>query len=148
MYYIRLLHPRNYSVKHAKFSSQCFEFSSTDGGISVFEQDCSEGVSQTICQHIQEYYGDVTGRPATFWIFDSSILPSQCSIVQKDSLTGDTCHHNVLGFARKNDAKKFFKVHFDTMRDTLICTAENLHETITQQQIDSIILEYFPQPDF
>jgi hypothetical protein len=53
-----------------------------------------------------------------FWVFDSSILSAEHKIVQRDSDTGDKCHHEIEGGPNKFFGKLIKKVPFG---DFLTC---------------------------
>ena len=94
MCYIRLLRKEHYDATLGRFTSVAFKPSS-NGGISVFDQQCAEETSRTSCQHILNFYAAITGSPVIYWVIRADVLPHQCSIRATPSDTGDLCHHDI-----------------------------------------------------
>ena len=105
---VLLLHISQYDENLARFRSTCFENSGDGTGISVFERQCAEETSGSICAHARAYYSSVANEPPVFWTFDEVILPNGYFLEEVPSDTGDDCHRNIEGLS-DNRAKKFFK---------------------------------------
>lgn len=43
-----------------------------------------------------------------FWVLDDSVLPTGSRLIQKDSHSGDKCHHNITDIP-KTAARQLFK---------------------------------------
>lgn len=69
----------------------------SDGKLSIISKDCVISSGKSICEHIRTYYQSFD--PPMYWEFDEKILPTDCSIEQKTSRSGDVCHHNVLNLS-------------------------------------------------
>src|SRR5882724_6133027 len=107
---VLLLHISQYdeSLDPPRFRSSCFERSGDGTGISVFDRECAEETTGSICAHARAFYGEIIGEPPIFWSFDEAILPEGYSLDEVPSDTGDDCHRNIEGIS-DNRAKKFFK---------------------------------------
>src|ERR1043166_3215694 len=105
---ILLLHISQYDERLKRFRSTCFERSGDGTGISVFDGQCAEQTSGSICAHARAFYRKVAWEPPIFWRFDDAILPSGYHLDPVPSDTDDNCHRNIEGFS-DNRAKNFFK---------------------------------------
>ena len=115
---IRLLNIRHYDSKRGRFTSEAFR---TFGqGVSVFDADCAEQSSGTICSHIAKFYASTAGDPATFWEFSKEQLPEQAQVVQEESATGDLCHHDIRGLTTKQE-RSFFLPFSDQFEQFETC---------------------------
>ncbi len=55
---------------------------------------------------------------------------------QVNSLSGDSCHYNIVGITDA-EAKAVFSKHFDTMRDGNICNGQS-HRSIEKLDLESL----------
>ncbi len=95
MEYIRLVHPKNFDFNRGRFSDLAFKRSS-DGGMSIIDRICAEGVSGgLICHHIRVFYPAISGEPPIFYILQDNELPSGFTLRETLSDTGDKCHREV-----------------------------------------------------
>lgn len=103
---VRAIHRLHYSEHEKRFKSIAFE-ASDDGGVSVFDANCAERESGSICAHLQKHYVpiDIASDPPIYWEFDQDILPPGC--VVERTPTEDPCHHDIR--LNKKKSKKFFK---------------------------------------
>lgn len=113
MAYIHILPVQHWDYRTQSFRSVAFKPSSDDGGISVFEKQCSESASSTVCIHIDSFYphvvgSDAAGYPTVYWEIPNGLLPPKILIEQCVSDRGDICHHNLKRLTKK-EARKFFK---------------------------------------
>ena len=118
MGFVRVISQKHFDPKKKRFQSLAFKPSSTDGGISVFDQDCAIQVSGNLCTHIQKFYSQVAGDPPIFWKIPESILPADISITQSVSSSGDQCHFNI-GQITEKDARKI--IMGVSIHDFMIC---------------------------
>src|SRR3972149_9777177 len=104
---VRTIHTRHYDEFRQCFRSEACEASS-DGGVSVFDSEGAEAGAGSLCQHIQQFYGGITGDPAIFWQFRADSLPDGCEIANEPVTGGDPCHVNIRRLSRRR-ARRFFK---------------------------------------
>ncbi len=104
MSFIRIINiNQHYSNRKKRLSSMAFRPSSSNGGISVFDKDCAENTSETICHHIRQYYTEVAGTPFVYWEIPNEVIPPlPCVVKQTDSARGDKCHHEFFNWDYKN----------------------------------------------
>lgn len=135
MRYIRLLHKNHYDSRKRRFKSLAFK-NSNQTGISVISQCCIEQLNSKICDHVTTYYKTVTGTPAIFWIFSKQILSSNCTLVQQNTNTGDTCHYNIMGLSDREAKNIFIKISLeefqicDNIGNSRVLTLSDLQDSI------------------
>ena len=133
MQLIRLVHPRHFDKNKNRFQSIAFQPSTANGGISVFCPSCAMETSGKYCQHIRNYYADISGIPSIFWLFDTSILPSNHVIEESLSSTNDHCHRDIKNITVK-DSRNIFKTHATYPDSFMICKKNNDHCTLTSTE--------------
>lgn len=63
--------------------------------MSVFELECAQATSGVVCAHVDRFYPHVAGDPVIFYQLETSELPTEHSVNQSPSDTGDECHHEI-----------------------------------------------------
>ena len=76
--------------------------------------------------------------PGIFWRVPSEDIPETCVVQQKDSETGDVCHHNIQGWP-KNEVRQYFKKV--PLTDFLIC-ADGGTRPITRLEAERLCNEF------
>ena len=127
MPFIRVINIKyHYSKKKKKIAGMAFRPSSTNGGISVFDKDCAENASGTICHHIERYYPKVAGTPIVFWeIPDESIPSLPCIVKPTDGGNRDKCHHEFFNWDYENAENTIRAV---LLEDLEICTDNGVRQ--------------------
>jgi hypothetical protein len=107
MEYVRLVHPEDYDHNRGKFNDLVFKNSTDGSGLSVFEVECAENTSITLCAHIRPFYPLLTGDPAIFYVMNESEIPQSGRIVDIPSATGDECHRQIMDVSTTAMKKAF-----------------------------------------
>ena len=113
---VLLLTADDYDETKRRFKSEAFEpYDDDDGssGISVFDYDCGVARSGGECGHADAFYRPPIPedhRQFFFWHFDPAVALAGMAhnIVANPSTSGDDCHREIRGLAKKA-AKKFFR---------------------------------------
>jgi len=77
--------------------------------MSVFERQCGEAKSGSICRHIAAFYAEQSGQPPVFYIIEDDELPNGFTMKHTKSETGDDCHREVDGVSGSSIKKAFDK---------------------------------------
>lgn len=64
--------------------------------MSIFEVDCAQLASASICAHIAAFYPSVAGDPPVMCIFSDTELPAGYTMQHTLSDTNDECHREVF----------------------------------------------------
>lgn len=107
------LHMADFDSTLERFRSTAFQPSSDGSGISVVLLECINRTKESICQHGERYYSDITPKPPLFWVFDTDALPAGHKLIAQASTTGDDCHLNITDVSR-GKSKTFFKAQDQT----------------------------------
>lgn len=131
---VRLIAKSHWHKDKRRFVSVAFRNSSGNSGISVFDRECAEKRSGSICQHVNRYYTPPADHTAVFWCFNTSLLPDGVQLIQSDSSSGDDCHYNIIGLSNHN-ASAFFKNYSSTLALFTICD-DGQERILTAQDLD------------
>ena len=127
MAYFRIVHARSFNSR-GKPKDLAFKPSSDGSGISCVEVECAMDSAGDICSHIVKFYAGVAGDPFIYFVIPENEINSiaPCMFSQKDSTSGDKCHHNLTGLdkptARNYITRKalsFFRICDGTSSRTL-----------------------------
>ena len=143
MWFIRLSHPRHYDRTKNRFNSMALKKSSDGSGASIISRKCIDDTGKTICDHIRDFYPDVSGEPPVFWEFDEALLPNDSRIEQVTSESGDECHHAIHDVSNGKLRKLIIEVPIE---DAAVCMNGN-HVPLTQTKILSLLDQFEKAPD-
>src|SRR3990172_8592106 len=123
MQLLRILHRVHFNKRLGRFQSLAFKPDNANPNVSVISTDCIESLGNTKCQHIKRFYSSPgpASNPAIFWLFESGSLPGNTTLNQSDSITGDSCHYDILGLNPK-DARQLFLSYIIPHEDIRICS--------------------------
>lgn len=129
MLLIRALHVRKFSELKGRFNSDSFR--NLNGGISIFDYECSIKSTGSVCGHLSEFYNHIVGQPAFFCRFEFNDLVNDfqlangqnIEIIQSDSDKGDKCHHDIVNFKDKL-TDKFSQKYFQPPNIYVCCNGE------------------------
>ena len=132
MGFIRVIHQKHYDPDRRNFKSLAFKPSSDGSGISVIDEECISQSGTSICEHIEVFYKDITGLPPIFWQVPTDALPEGHRFIQQTSITGDICHHNLIGVSDK-EARMLLKRA--KLSDFNICSENGIHRPLTESDV-------------
>ncbi len=117
---------KHYSKKRKRLAGMALRPSSTNGGISVFDKDCANEESTTICKHIERYYPAVAGVPMVFWeIPTNAIPPLPCIAKATINSNGDKCHYEFFNWDSEQSENVIRGV---PLTDLEICTDKGIRK--------------------
>ncbi len=102
---VRAIHQRDFDKETGKFTPAVLK-RGENNGISVFEHECAEMASGTICQHIRKFYPNVVGEPIIYWFIPSEKLEN-LSLGYEPSDSGDECHRDIFGWNNKRERREY-----------------------------------------
>ena len=112
---------------------------SSDGsGASIISRECIDHAGKSICDHIRDFYPDVSGKPPVFWEFDEAVLPNVPRIEQVTSDSGDECHYAIHDVSNGQLKKLITQVPIE---HAAVC-ANGDHAPLTQTKISSLLDQF------
>jgi hypothetical protein len=108
--------------------------------MSVIQLECARNESgDLVCNHIRQYYPDVSGEPPVFFVFDETQLPAGSLIdqVAPQQMGDDPCHYNVTGVG-DGQLKKLRKRNWS---EYSICD-NGTYRSVTQADVDAWKADY------
>lgn len=132
-FFIRIINKKHYDKKLKRFTSLSFKPSS-NGGISVIDKECVLHSTGCVCDHIQRYYGSVSGDPPIYWEIPPNLLPENCEFQQTPSASGDDCHHNILNVTNQEAREILLKSNM--FAEFYLCENKECSRLLCEKDLD------------
>lgn len=129
--YVRILNPNKYQKEEGAWTSEVFR--PLNGSISIFDVDCAEKRSATICNHIRQIYPTVCGGTEPVGIlFINQDDMDYCkqhicaqAILRADPIPEDICHWGIFNLT-KSQSRRFYKYLEKQPCHFFLCNGEEL----------------------